>query len=793
VRVLDRKLVRELYRSKGLLLLIAGIVAIGIMCFVSMQSAYLNLNAARQQYYRQCRMADFWVDLKKVPVSELAVLNDVPGITEYHNRIQFLATVDLEGFAEPVNGLVVSLPDQRDDVINGIVMRQGDYFGDRRRNEAIISDKFARAHNIYPGQSIHVLLNNRRQELIVVGTAISSEFTYLVGPGSLLPDPKHFGVCYVKRTFAEDVFDFEGAANQIVGRLTPEARPRMDEVLRQIEDRLESYGVFETTKLEFQVSNQFLTNEIDGLRDIATVLPVIFLAVAALVLNVLITRMARRQRVVVGTLKALGYSDGQLFLHFLLYGLSVGLCGGLLGSFLGYLSATGITSVYRWFFEFPSLPSRFYWHTHLTGMSVSVLCAVLGSLHGSRAILKLNPAEAMRPEPPREGGPILLERLLGRLWTRLSSTWRMAVRTLFRHRFRTATAVFAATMGAGLLVAGFMMNEAQSFLIEFQFFRSVRSDIEVAFENEQDRDALSEIRHLPGVDRAEPLLNVACTFVNEPRRRKGAVSGLAAGATLTVPYDRDGRRIPVPATGLVLTRRLAEVLQLSEGDRVVLVPVKGERRPVEVVVARIADSYMGLAAYADIEFLSRLVDESFAMNGAQITAHPDPQRTRQLYDELKNMPGIKSVQSRRAMIDNLVKTLLQNQYVFIGVLIGFAGVIFFGSIVNASMVNLAERQREVATLRALGYSQMDIGAIFLRETLLTNLPGAVLGMPVGYFLTWLTAVSYNNDLLRLPVVAAPWIWVTTLSLAIVFSLLAHGIVQWAIARMDFLEALKVQE
>ncbi|MEX0818533.1 MAG: FtsX-like permease family protein, partial [Pirellulaceae bacterium] len=575
--------------------------------------------------------------------------------------------------------------------------------------------------------------------------------------------------------------------------LAPEARAGVDEILNRAERLLEPYGVFATTPLDLQQSDQFLSNEIKGLGEIATVIPSIFLVVAALVLNVLITRMARRQRVVVGTLKAIGYYDHQIFWHFLMYGLFVGVLGGLLGSVLGYLSSTGMTAVYQWFFEFPDLRSEFFWYTHAIGMSVSVGCAVLGGLRGSRAMLKLQPAEAMRPEPPKRGGRVWLERILGPAWQRLGASWRMVFRSLLRHRTRTTTGVFAAMMGAGLLVTGFMMTEAQDYLLSFQFYRTARSDVDVTFESEQGRDALAEMRRLRGVDYAEPLLNVACDFVNGPYQRKGAITGLVTDARLTVPYDSGGRQIRIPESGVVLTKRLAELLHVRAGDRLTMIPVKGERRPVEISVRQIADSYMGLSAYAEIEYLSQLVGESFVMSGAQLTTVRDPTQLDALYRELRQKPNIQGVQSRRAMIKQVTETLLQNQFVFIGILVLFSGIIFFGSIVNSSMVNLAERQREVGTFRALGYSEWQIGSMYLRENLLTNITGTLLGLPAGWGLTWLTAVSYNNDLIRLPVVSAPWVWWTTLVVALFFALAAHAVVQWTLSRMDFLEALKVQE
>lgn len=790
--VLDRKLLRELYRSKGLLLAITSIIALGVMCYVAMQSSYRNLQAAKSQYYRQCRMADFWIDVKKVPNTELDVLADLPGVVEIRSRIQFSAIVDIEDVAEPLNGIVISMPDHQQSVLNDIVMRKGGYFTDRRENEVIVNDAFARQHGLFPGQWIHLLLNNRRQEMFVVGTAISSEFTYLLGPGSIVPDPKRLGVFYVKRKYAEEVFDFDGAANQLVGRLSPSTARQPDVFLRQAEMQLNDYGVFSATPLKRQASNQFLSAEIEGLGGFATVVPVIFLAVAALILNVLITRLARQQRVVIGMLKALGYANRQVFLHFLKFGLSVGVAGGVAGGILGYLVSFWMTVTYRKFFEFPELDAKVHWYTLIVGMIVSLLCALSGSLYGARSVVRLLPAEAMRPEPPSRGGAVLLERV-GWFWRRLSSGWRIALRSVFRHRLRTAAGLFAATMGAGLLVTGFMMTEGQRYFLDFQFHRVTRSDIDLAFKEEHGWDALDEVRRMPGVDHAEPTLNVACNFLHGPYRRKGGVMGLLPDATLTIPRDTRGRQIRLPSSGVVMSQALAEILHVVRGDYVTLVPIKGERRPVDVQVVRVADSYLGMSVYADIHYLSRVIDEEFAISGAQLVTDQNPRVLNRLHRELKQMPGVQSINSRRDMIRNISETLLQNQYIFIGLIVIFAGTIFFGSIVNASIVSLTERQREVATMRALGYGPWRIGAMFLRESMLVNMVGSLLGLPVGYLLMTMTAASYDNDLMRFPVISANWVWWGTLLLAVLFALLAHAVVQWKIYRTDFLEALNAKE
>jgi len=792
VSVLDRKLGRELKAAGGLLLAITSIIAVGVACYVAMGSAYNNLTEAKRRYYRQCRMADFWIELKKVPLAELEPVTRLPGVAAIRPRIQFYATVDLDSVAEPLNGLVLSLPDRREPVLNDIVLRGGGYFTDRRENEVIVNEAFARHHGLEPGQWIHLVLNNRRQELFIVGTAISSEFVYMLGPGAITPDPEHFGVFYLKQSYAEDVFDFDGAANQMVGRLAPDMRHNPKELLRRAEQLLSGYGVFTTAPLDDQASNKYLSQEIQGLQSFAYFMPAVFLAVAALVLNVLLSRLAEQQRTVVGTLKALGYSDRQVFVHFLKFGLTVGLAGGIIGCGLGYWMAEGMTIQYRKFFEFPELNNHFYPGLQFSGLAISVVCAVLGSLHGTRAVLKLQPAEAMRPKPPKQGGAVLLERI-GWFWNRLSSDWRMVLRSVIRNRVRTVAGIFAATMGASILVSGFMMAEASNYLVDFQFKWILRSDIDLTFKDEHGEDALLEAAALPGVDRAEPILNVACTFFNGPYQKKGGITGLAPHARLTVPRDCQARPVRIPSAGLAMSRKLAEILHLKRSDWVTFRPIKGIREILRAQVVEISDSYLGTAVYADIHYLSRLIHEEMAMTGVQLTTDGDPAQLATLYRELKRLPALQAVNTRADMVESLESTIVETMWVFIGLLVVFAGIVFFGSILNASLVSLAERQREVATLRVLGYGPWQIGNLMLRESMIVTLLGTLLGMPVGYGLSVLTAMAYESEMFRFPVVSSPGTWIWTLVLATLFGLMAHLIVQWAIHHMDWLEALQAKE
>lgn len=792
MKTLDRKLRRDLGGALGRILAILCIIAIGVAGYVEMRSCYNNLSSAKDRYYAQCRMADFSIELKKAPLAELRAIERLPDIVEMRPRIAFFATVDLEGEPELLNAQVLSIPDERKTAVNDIVLRRGSYFTASRDNEVIVSDAFARQHRLAPGQWIHLIMNNRRQELFIVGTAISSEFVYLVGPGAITPDPKHFGVFYLKQRYAEEVFNFEGAANQVVVRVSPEAQEHTDDLMRRAETLLEDYGVLSTTARKDQASNRFISEEIEGLATFSRIMPTIFLVVAALVLNVLMTRMAEQQRTVIGTLKAVGYGDGQLFWHFIKFGLFIGVVGGVVGSILGYYLAEWLTGVYAKFYEFPDLSNQLYPRLMFEGLAISVVCAVGGTVYGARSVLKLNPASAMRPKPPLQGKQILIERITW-LWRQFGSGWRTVLRDIVRNRFRTGAGVTAAALGTAILVTGLMMMESMDYLIEFQFNLIQRSDIDLYFKDEHGIEALSEAKNLPGVDHAEPILEVVCTFTNGPYRRRGTVTGLLPNARLTTPRDAAGEPVRLAPVGLTMTRMLADILHLEVGDEVTIRPVRGERRDLVAPVSAITDTFLGLSVYADFHYLNALVGEEFAVSGVQLATDETPAANRALHKQLKDLPAIQAVSSRAHMIQNLNDTVIDTQKTFIGVLIVFAGIIFFGSVLNNSLISLAERQREVATFRVLGYTPWQIGGLFFRETAVVNTVGTLLGLPLGYALSLGITEAYNNELFRIAVSTPPRLWITTITLAIIFTIVAHGFVQWAILKMDWLEALKVKE
>ncbi len=790
--VLDRKLRRDLWQNKSMLLAVVAIVAVGVGCLSGFLATSRNLESARSSYYQKTFLADFWVDLKKAPLTALPELLNIPGVASLRARLATSVMLDMEGVDRPISGQLISLPPQRKDVINNVILMSGTYFTPMRRNEVLVNHDFATARNIGPGDTLRMVIHGERRELYVVGTAISSEFVYLMPPGSIVPEPADYGIFYVKRQLAEDAMGFQGACNSLVGFLTPEARNNPQAVLDKLSAALKPYGVFATTPLALQASNLALSSELAGLSTMATMMPLIFLSVAALVLNVLMTRLAEQQRTIVGTLKALGYGNRKIRAHFLKVGFIVGLCGGIAGCVLGYFMAAGLTETYKSFFTFPKLANMFYPNLMLLSVAIALFFGLLGTLRGVGHVTRLNPAEAMHEQPPTKGGSIFLEKFPW-LWRGLGFRWQLSLRNLFRNRVRSLVGVFAAAMGTALLVCTFGMVDSLQYMADFQFEKILLSDFKLTFREEMDYGAVYEIASLPGVVRVEPLLEVACDFVNGHHSKKGRVLGLVSDAQMTVPRDTQGRAVAIPHAGLLMSRRMASILDVDPGDRVTIIPTKGLQDPRTVRVARIIDSMFGLSVYADFDFLNAQIHESDAVSALQLRTRMTPAELRVFLHQCKRYPQLAGIGNRKLQQKLIQKSFVDKLGAMAYPLIFFGGIIFFGSILNASLIGILERKREIATYRVLGYSALEVGNLLLRENILVNVAGILVGLPLGWWMLDGMAKQYQNDMYSMPCVINPGSWIISIVLAVVFVLLCQVVIQRSILKLNWNEALSMKE
>ncbi len=789
IKTLDRKLLRNLRQMKGQVTAIVLIIACGVAAFVATLTAYRGLTRTRDDYYRRYRMADLFAPTERAPRSVLRDLERTPGVRRVEGRIVFEVTLDLPEMDQPVSGRILSVPDRRRRIINDLHLTRGSWFEGDGNREVIVADRFAKVHGLRVGDRLRVIMNNKKEALRIVATALSPEFVYLIrGTGDIFPDPVHFTVLWLSESFAESVFDFEDACNEVVATLDPDADT--DDVIAVFDRRLDRYGAVGAFARADQLSNRYLSDEIKGLRGSATFTPTIFLAVAAFVLHMLMGRLVRTQRTQIAVFRAFGYSTAQLGVHFLKLALLVGVLGAVFGVALGLWFADWALGLYQKFYSFPHLSFDVGPVVIGAGFLVSLGFAALGALGGVRAVAQLTPAVGLRPAAPRIYKRMLLERLSG-LWSHLGFVSRMVLRHLARGKTRAAITMGGLSMAASILMLSFFTEDSIGVLIDTQFRLVERHDAQVTFHDERGRAALYDLRRLEGVRHVEPLLIVPAKLVNGRSSRRTGITGLGRGQTLLGLIDRDLRTVLLPRDGLLLSRKLAEILGVDVGESIEVRVLNGKKQRFLVSVENVVDEYLGAFAYADWETLSRWVDEEAVVTGARLSIDTD--RSAELGRELKSLPAVAAVSFRTQTVQSFRDTVAASQDVMNTVLILFAGIITFGVIYNTARITLSERARELASMRLLGFTRQEVGSVLSSENLLLALGSLPFGIGLGAFFCWALAWAYETDLYRFPFVLRPETMLMTAVIVIGFTLLANMVVQRRVRRLDLIEVLKARE
>jgi putative ABC transport system permease protein len=792
MNALHRKLIRDLWGRKGSLAALLVIMAIGVGAYVGMASVWRDLDGARGDYYRNQRLAHFVVDLKRVPPWAVTESAAQPKLSALRGPVRQAVLMEIPGVERPIPGAAISMPERRRPVLNDVMLRSGGWFSGANEREVILDHAFAEAHGLRPGDRIKALLLDKQHEMLVVGTAQSPEFVYLIPPdGGFAPDPARYGVLYASENFLRNSGDLQGAWNQLIGTLHDTSPTAVANTLTLLAERLDPFGVTLTTNMRDDPSVRYLEDELTGLEVQSRVMPALFLGVAALVLNVLLGRLVAQQRTVIGTLRALGYPASAVTRHYLAYGLAVGLAGGLAGIAMGWWIQGEMVAMYHGFFALPELAPRLHLDVALTGVVISVLFAVAGTWKGVRGAARLAPADAMRPPPPERGGRVLPERIPG-LWRRVPFSGRMVLRSIFRNPFRSLVSVVAAAVSTALVFTALSMVDALDYLMRYEFQRVAHQDFTVALREPDAARAAAEIGRLPDVARTEPQLGVISDLSRGPYRKRVGVMGLPPGNRLYTPLGSDGEPLVMPDAGLVLTRKLAEILHAKPGDTLRLRPLIGRRVEVVAAVAGVTDSFFGLTAYADIRYLSRLLGEAEAANTVLGALQPGT-TPEALLDELKRRPTVVGIGERLRAFTLMEESFGETMGAMIGVMVLFSGTIAFGSVLNAALVSLSERQREVATLRTLGYRAGQVARQFAGESLLLNGAGLLAGLFAGVGLAHLLSIAYSTELYRFPAVILPGTLLFSAALVALFVIAAQLILFRLIRRLDWLAVLNVKE
>ncbi len=784
MRALDRKLLRDLWSLKTQVLSIALVMACGIGGFVGTFSTYESLLWSREHYYDTARFPHVFASAKRAPDTLAEKMRALPGVSEVETRIVRDAQLSVAGVPPPMIARLIGYDFAHPAGMSRLKLTAGRW--PAARGEAVVNQRFAEARRLRLGSAVNVLMNGRFERLTLVGTVLTPEYIYATRGGGL-PDDEWFAILWIDHEALAAAFNMEGAFNSVQLRLAHGAS--VPAAIAALDTLLEPYGGLGAVGREDQVSHKILSQEINQQRIFGTVLPTIFLVVAAFILNVVLHRQVNAQRGEIAALKALGYEDRRIAAHYLKFASVIVVLGILIGAALGAWLGTAMTGLYTDFFHFPEFHYVLPLDVLLAAAAAALAAAIAGALAAIRGVVRLRAAEALRPPAPAQFRPLLLERL-GYAGL-LTSSQRMILRNVERKPVRAAVTVAGIAGSLAILISGTFWSDAIEYFTDVQFNKVQRADVNVGFAEPVADSVRFELSRLPGVKQAEVTRTIAVRLRSAYRTYRTALTGVQDDARLQRILDQDLReKKPLPG-GVLLTERLARRLRVQAGDWIVAELLEGKRIRAPVRVSGTVAEMAGMNAWMRREELNRLAREGAVVSGAALLVDHAAETT--LLGELKQVPAAAVVIVNRTLLEQFRSQSARNVLFFTTILSLFAATIAVGVVYNNARIQLAERAWELASLRVLGFTRREVSLLLLGELALEIALALPLGCVAGYWLSALIVSLMEHEVFEFPLVIFPSSYVFDAAVIVAAGVASALVVRLRIDRLDLVGVLKTRE
>lgn len=787
MRKLDRKLFRDLARMKMQMAAVSAVLACGVVLAVMANGMYESLEAARDRYYERARMADMAVGVVRAPLGLVRQLGAVPGVRALEARVSGVGLLDMPGRSEPVSARLVSLPPDRAPRVNNLVLRAGRMPNPARGGEVLVNEAFAAANHVAIGDTLGALIYGRRREVTIVGIASSPEFVFAVAPGALLPEPERFGVLWMGQESLARAFDLDGAFNDLVLKLEPGASERA--VGEQLDRLLERHGGRGAYGRGRMLSDRFMADELTQLRTMARILPPFFLVVAAFLLHVSLSRLVTTERSNIGLLKSFGYGNGAIALHYAKFALVFGLAGGALGAAGGRWVGGVVGDIYAGVYHIPGLAFAAGPGVYLEAIGVTVLAALLGAVQAVRKAVGLPPAAALAPPAPTRFGRVGAR--MERFATGLDGKSRMVARRILRFPRRSLTTIAGIALAMGLMVTTQHFPLAIDRIIHVTFGVAQRMDAMVSFPEPVDDAILRDLARLPGVLHVEPVRTAEVIFEAGSRRHRDSISGVPQDASLNRLLDTHLVAVAARADGITLSENLAGKLGVKLGDTVRLQATDGRRASAVLPVVAVVRPYLAASAYIEIGALDRVLREPGRVTAAHLLID---RRERQAFSaRVKQLPRIVSVSYLDNARASMERLLQQGSGFFNSMFILFASLMAAGVAFSAARVTLAEQERDLATLRVLGFGRLEASYVLVAELGALLLAALPLGVLIGAGMSrWLMS-QFQTDMFTFPYVTGAIAYAKPAGFVVLAVVVATLFVRRGVDRLDLVGVLKSRD
>ena len=787
MRALDRKLLRDLKRLRAQAFAVALVVAGAVATLVLAVGSFRSLQETRTAYYDRYQFADVFASVNRAPKSLLEDIARIPGVATLEGRITKFVMLDIPGFREPVTAEVISIPEKSEPALNRLYMRAGRMPESGRAGEVVVNDGFAKAHGLALGDRFTALLNGRQRKLVIIGTALSPEYVYSMGPGDRAPDERRFGVVWMREQALASAYDLDGAFSSVSLRLLRGAQER--EVIRRIDKLLDPYGGEAAYGRKDQSSDAYLDHGLAMLKNMSETLPPIFLLVSAFLINLTLGRIVALEREQIGLLKALGYRNAAVAWHYGKLVLILVAIGIAIGSIAGTWLGAYVTQIYGNFYRFPFLVFTQNPDLHVIAALLTLVAAGAGGLRALREVIALAPAVAMQPSPPPRFHRLLPKSLP------LTHVFPQSVTMMFRnvtsHPLRALSTTFGMALATAILIASLFLTGTMEQLIDVTYFMADRQDATVSFIERRPASVVQQVAHLPGVRSVEPYREVPVRIRHGALERRVLLSGRPRDGDLRRIIAADLRPVALPSDALAISAWLARALGVHVGDYVEVDLLEGQRRTVSLPVAARVEDYFGIQGMMDFEALQRLMRESPTVTSVNVIL--DTAKEDEFFAAIKRLPSISSTVLQRVSLANFRSVIAVLVTAMASIYTGLAAIIAFGVVYNSARISLSERSRELASLRVLGFHRGEVLRILLMELALVTLLAQPVGWQMGYGLAWMLKTNMAGELMRAPLIVEQSTYGLATALVLCAAVVSALFVRERIKRLDLVAVLKTRD
>lgn len=792
--MLFRKMKRDLWEQKGAYAACIVVIAIGLMVYSSMSMVMDNLLLSQKTFYDNQNFADGFAEVQTYPSSRISKLAKINGINQIQGRLIKDVRVINPGGEEKdeVNTYLrlVSVDTSEAKLINDVLLEEGIPLEDNSLN-MWVDNKFFEANALELNGDLSLIVEGKKKTFRISGMGKSPEFIYAMRTSSdLFPNPETFGIGYVPLEVMQNIFSEKSSVNNLVFTLQPGIS--FDEVKNFLESELKPYGLKSIYPRKDQTSHILLSQELVSLQATAKSMPLLFLAVAAMILYIMLKRMIEQQRTQLGTLKAFGYTNKEILFHYLSYALITGLGGGLIGGIFGSALTEPFLALYRQYFNMPGLEATFSFKYFFMSLVLSTSFSLAAGYQGSKKILSLEPAEAMRPVAPPPGKNIFLEKI-SFFWRILTVQGKMALRSMLRNKIRTAFLFIGMMFTFALLALPWSFKTLSDVMLFEQFEKVETYDVKIPLAVPLNQKAAeNELADFPGVKNVEALAEIPVTLQNAWHEKSVAILGIEPGSTLYNILDNEGRTVKVPENGILISERLAKELQAGQGS-LLWVESPLFRNPDEkktISVEGIIPQNLGLNAYMEISSLQDFLGQGELATSLMLSIEEASiPLLKEKYNDSKMINGIENRLSLFRQMKELMASytgMIYSMFLF-GVVIGFA------IIYNTSVITLSERSRELASMMVLGMTPKEVLNVITFEQWFISFFAMLAGIPMTQALMAAMAESVGNDIFAFSSEVNPDALIIAFIITVASILVAQLMAARKIRTLSLVEVLKSRE